>query len=108
MVTTTKIIIYRGFNIETTTFGDKLTSIEVIGNYTGRFDDAKRDGIPRRADKLTADILRMDKKENPLQIRVHLQDKKWIQMGITEKYFSSIDECIDWMKKCIDRYLFRE
>ena len=102
-MTKTSIIIYRGFNIEVIDFG-KLTAIEVIGNYTGNFKDAKEDGVKHKADKLTADII----EENNFNMTVNLQDENWINLGITKKQCSSIDECIEYMKKCIDRYLFRE
>lgn len=100
------IIIYRGHNIESTTYGD-LTSVEVFGNYTGRYEDAEKYANKHLANKLTADIL-FRKEENSFNIKVHLQDQEWIHMGVTEQNFSSIDECIEYMKKCIDRYLFRE
>ena len=106
-MTETNIIIYRGFNVETTNFGNKLVNIEVIGNWTGKYEDAKTYGIPHRAEKLSADILKVES-EKPWNMKVHLQDEKFIHMGITEQNFSSIDECIEYMKKCIDRYLFRE
>lgn len=100
----TKIIIYRGFNIEATNF-DKLTSIEVIGNYTKNFQGALEDfGSTHRANKLTADII----EDNGFNMVVNLQDEKWLHLGINKKTFSSIDECINWTKKCIDRYIFRE
>lgn len=102
-----EIIIYRGFNVEATNFGDKLVSIEVIGNFTGDYENAKAYGKPHLAEKLSADILKVESKK-PWNMRVHLQDENFIHMGITEQNFSSIDECIEYMKKCIDRYLFRE
>lgn len=100
----TSIIIYRGFNIEAIDFG-RLTAIEVIGNYTGNFKDAKADGVKHKADKLTADIV--EEKGN-FDMTVNLQDENWIYLGATKKQCSSIDECIEYMKRCIDRYLFRE
>lgn len=100
----TNIIIYRGFNIETTKF-DELTVIEVIGKYTKSFEYAVRDfGSSHRANKLTAEII----EKNGFNMNVNLEDAEWLHLGINKKTFSSIDECIDWMKKCIDRYIFRE
>ena len=103
-MTKTNIIIYRGHNIESTNYGD-LTSVEVFGNYTGDYENAEKYANKHLAEKLTADIL---KEENSFNMRVHLQDQKWIHMGVTEQNFSSINECIEYMKRCIDRYLFRE